>query len=264
MAKRQSIQDRLLRSLNAGLTSPQADAAAKQELAAAILNVDETQEEAAGYIMEARAASGDVIGALRAYKALWDLLDEEYGMEPSPETQGLVARIKLGEFDRPQASKAAAPQPQDRAGAEAGTKSAPKIALMLSPFEMNGVGPDKAHLVTGFRHHLAACLVRFREWSVVDNSLGTISLPITQARAAHQYSFEATAYQAGPIINMVLTLRENAQGHSSGATISSSISKIGSRRSSASFAASPLRSTCNCRRSGCSNCPPRPMLARDL
>jgi TolB-like protein len=193
----------------------------KVELAASILNLDPTHEEACRYTMEARAVSGDLIGALRLYKALWELLDEEYGMEPSPETRELVARIKLGEFERPQAPKAAAlplaapslandrPLPPAAGPAQSG---APRIALLLSPFEMNGVGPDKAHLVTGFRHHLAASLVRFREWSVVDNGSGTISLP-ADASETVQYGIDATAYQAGPIINMVLTLRDNSRGH---------------------------------------------------
>jgi len=40
------------------------------------------------------------LGALRLYEDLWDLLDTDYGMEPAPETRDLVARIKLGEFER--------------------------------------------------------------------------------------------------------------------------------------------------------------------
>ncbi len=225
LAKRQSIEDRLLRGLNAGLASPEIEPAAKRELAAAILNLDPTHEEACRYAMEARAAAGDVAGALRVYKALWDLLDEEYGMEPSPETQDLVARIKLGEFERPSGQNgmpflAAAEQPSPSFAhggisplpdTQQAIRRAPKIALLLAPFEMNGVGPDKAHLVSGFRHHLAACLVRFREWSVVDNGSGAIMLPAGTSPTA-QYSLDATAYQAGPIINMVLTLRDNAQG----------------------------------------------------
>ncbi len=212
MAKRQSIEDRLLRGLNTGLTSPEVKAAAKQELAAAILNIDETHEEACRSIMEARAIAGDVIGALRVYKALWDLLDEEYGMEPSLETQDLVARVKLGEFERPQALARPAGMSEGPALVEPTIRQAPRIALLLSPFDMNGVGLDKAHLVTGFRHHLAACLVRFREWSVIDNASGTVNL-FVDASSAAQYSLDATAYQAGPIINMVLTLRDNTRGH---------------------------------------------------
>src|SRR5205807_2063063 len=113
--------------------------------AAAILNLDPTHEEACRYAMEARAVAGDIAGALRLYKALWDLLDHEYGMEPSPETLHLVARIKLGEFERAPAGTAAATArhgaaPNASAQAPAGQprlaeRSKPKIALLLSPFE---------------------------------------------------------------------------------------------------------------------------------
>jgi DNA-binding SARP family transcriptional activator/TolB-like protein len=222
LAKRQTIQDRLLRGLNAGLASPAATPKVKRELAAAILNIDPTHEEACRYAMHAHAATGDLAGALRLYKTLWELLDREYGMEPSAETLDLVARIKLGEFECPSERDAAlakiaagalstsrgeggAPPLAPQAGAP------PKILLLLAPFEMKGVGPDKAHLVSGFRHHLAACLVRFREWSVIDNGAIPESLNGGSPTTA-RYSLDATAYQAGAVVNMVLTLRENAQG----------------------------------------------------
>ena len=167
--------------------------------------------------------AGDLIGALRVYKSLWDLLDVEYGMEPSSETQDLVARIKLGEFDRlpapkPSASgEAGAPRAMssDIPVAAARGEPAPwraRIALLLSPFEMNGVAADKAHLVIGFRHHLAACLVRFREWSVIDNNARSTVNIQAGISATARYSLDATAYQAGRIINMVLTLRDDMRG----------------------------------------------------
>ncbi|MFI5011937.1 MAG: BTAD domain-containing putative transcriptional regulator [Hyphomicrobiales bacterium] len=214
-AKRQTIQDRLLRSLNAGLASRDVRPAIKQELAAAILNLDPTHEEACRYAMEARAVAGDVAGAVRLYKSLWDLLDEEYGMEPSPETQVLVARIKLGEFER-QAEQRTSEGIDEESSPQASAfpptpRRALQMALLLAPFEMNGVGPDKLHLVSGFRHHLAACLVRFREWSVVDNSSALIHSPPGSSAAA-EYTLDATAYQAGSTINMVLTLHQTAEG----------------------------------------------------
>ena len=41
--------------------------------------------------------AGDIGAALAAYKRLWDLLAEEFDVEPSKETQELVATIKLAE-----------------------------------------------------------------------------------------------------------------------------------------------------------------------
>src|ERR1700733_13259206 len=101
LAKRQTIHDRLMRSLGPALVATDVSANARKDIAAAIVNLDPTHEEASCHLMQVHAEQGDVAGALRIYKALWDLLDEDYGMEPSPATEALVAKIKLGAFERP-------------------------------------------------------------------------------------------------------------------------------------------------------------------
>jgi len=223
LAKRQTISDRLMRSLNAGLVANEIPAGAKTEIATAIFNLDPTHEEACCHLMRVHAEEGDVAGALRIYKALWDLLDRDYAMEPSPATEDLVATIKLGAFERP-ASRLGG---QLESGAPAtgatynlhhlpvtpqpGNIATPaKIRLVLHPFAMHGVDNDHAHLVQGFSLHLAACLVRFREWSVIDRPPAALALP--PADSAPQYSIETTAYQAGAEINMVMILRDEATG----------------------------------------------------
>src|SRR6195256_2363205 len=100
LAKRQTINDRLMRSLGAGLVAKDIAADVKTEFATAIANLDPTHEEACCHLMRVHAEEGDVAGALRIYKSLWNLLDRDYGMEPSPVTEGLVANIKLGAFER--------------------------------------------------------------------------------------------------------------------------------------------------------------------
>ena len=101
LAKRQTIHDRLMRSLDAGLTAAaMSPPTPRKRIAAAIVNLDPTHEEACCYLMRVHAEEGDVAGALRIYKALWDLLDRDYGMEPSPATEELVAKIKLGVFEQ--------------------------------------------------------------------------------------------------------------------------------------------------------------------
>ena len=84
-----------------GLSAKDIAADAKTEIATAIANLDPTHEEACCHLMRVHAEQGDVAGALRIYKALWNLLDRDYGMEPSPVTEELVADIKLGAFERP-------------------------------------------------------------------------------------------------------------------------------------------------------------------
>jgi DNA-binding SARP family transcriptional activator/TolB-like protein len=223
LAKRQTIHDRLMRSLGAGLMAKGVAAGTRKEIATAIANLDPTHEEACCHLMRVHAEQGDVAGALRIYKALWDLLDRDYGMEPSPATEELVADIKLGAFERPATRLGALLEfdvrslrpvrgyPELSLDPEAEYVNAPsKMRLVLRPFAMHGIGSDRAHLVQGFCLHLAACLVRFREWSVVDRPPAAVALPLPDS--ASQYCIETTAYQAGPEINMVMVLRDDATG----------------------------------------------------
>ena len=173
--------------------------------------------------MRAHAEEGDVAGALRIYKALWDLLDRDYGMEPSPATEELVANIKLGVFERTPADRGClAANDEFAVRIDQGTALQPVVPmspsanapartrLVLRPFAMHGVDEDHSHLVQGFSQHLAACLVRFREWSVVDRP--PAARRASRPGTAPQYCIETTAYQAGAEINIVMVLRDDTTG----------------------------------------------------
>jgi DNA-binding SARP family transcriptional activator/TolB-like protein len=220
LAKRQTILDRLMRSLNAGLVEPGIAAGTKDQIAAAIANIDPTHEEARCHLMRMHAEQGDVAAALRIYKGLWNLLDRDYGMEPSPATEALVAEIKLGVFERPVSPSVTPHQPEARTGRELpggplvsmARRIAPpaKMRLVLRPFAMHAVDGNHVHLVQGFSLHLAACLVRFREWTVIDRPGPTAVLPSPDSTP--QYCIETTAYQVGAEINMVMVLRDEGTG----------------------------------------------------
>jgi DNA-binding SARP family transcriptional activator len=237
LAKRQTINDRLMRSLGAGLVARDIDADVKTEIATAIVNLDPTHEEACCHLMRVHAEQGDVAGALRIYKALWDLLDRDYAMEPALATEELVAKIKLGAFERPLVNAAAHGAADKRASratdgsidravspAAAEVKAPAKTCLVLRPFAMHAIDGDHTHLVQGFHQHLAASLVRFREWSVVDRDPtirfrewsavdrqpANVAIPATDSML--QYSIETTAYQAGTEINMVMVLKDDTMG----------------------------------------------------
>ncbi len=223
LAKRQTIHDRLMRSLGAGLVAMDVAAGAKNEIATAIVNLDPTHEEACCHLMRMHAEQGDVAGALRIYKALWDLLDWDYGMEPSAPTKELVGRIKLGAFEQSLAKVDALGAADKRAlratngnfgqatpVASAEVKAPAKTCLVLRPFAMHGIDGDHAHRVQGFHQHLAASLVRFREWSVVDRAPATVAPPTPDS--APLYCIETTAYRAGAEINMVMLLRDDTTG----------------------------------------------------
>jgi DNA-binding SARP family transcriptional activator len=225
LAKRQTIHERLMRGLDAGLAAPGVAPEMRKKIASAIVNLDPTHEQACCYLMQAHAEEGDVAGALRIYKALWDLLDHDYGMEPSRATEELVARIKLGAFDRPLSDSHTAiarvgrdvsrsfeiePQSQTATLVVAPTGATAKPRLVLQPFAMHGIDAGRAHLVQGFSLHLAASLVRFREWSVVDRPPAALMLP--KLESTPQYCIETTAYQAGDEINMVMVLKDDSTG----------------------------------------------------
>jgi DNA-binding SARP family transcriptional activator/TolB-like protein len=214
LAKRQTIHDRLMRSLGAGFVARDVGAGAKNDIATAIVNLDPTHEEASCHLMQVHAEQGDVAGALRIYEALWNLLDRDYDMEPSLATEELVAKIKLGGFERPLANgaadKRASRADQVILPAVVDVKAPVKICLVLQPFALHGIDSDHAHLVQGFHQHLAASLVRFREWSVVDRPppAAGLSAPDT----VPQYSIGTTAYQAGTEINIVMVLIDDTTG----------------------------------------------------
>jgi DNA-binding SARP family transcriptional activator len=213
LAKRQTIHDRLMRSLGAALVAEDIAESTRKDVAAAIVNLDPTHEEASCLLMQVHARQGDVAGALRIYKALWDLLDQDYGVEPSAATQELVAQIKLGAFERPPARldvrDERKPQSGNGIAPAAAIKTPARICLVLPSFAMHGIDSDHAHLVQGFHQHLAASLVRFREWSVVDR---TPVLADYDLDPAPRYRIETTAYQAGSEINMVMVLRDDTTG----------------------------------------------------
>jgi DNA-binding SARP family transcriptional activator/TolB-like protein len=215
---RQSFHDRLIRALESVLRVESQPRSLRQRLAEAILKLDPTHEGACRALMRGSAEAGDTVAALRAYEQLWRLLEEEYDAEPSTATQALVADIKLGNI-APVAPGLAEPAPLAEAELEAlspapiprpaGTPA--RIALLVEPFAVNGVGPDQMHLALGFRHDLIACLVRFREWFVVDGP-AMPSAEQTGSRVSARYRVSATAYQVGDRISLVLTLAEQDSG----------------------------------------------------
>lgn len=217
LAKRQTIHERLMRSLEAGLVGANVPREIRKKFASSIVNLDPTHEHACRHLMLTHAEEGDIAGALRIYKSLWDLLDRDYDVEPSPATEELVASIKLGIFEppaTPSVARVTAIRPVNGSSHQTAPSALPnapvKTVLVLRPFAMHGVDGDHSHLVQGFSQHLAACLVRFREWSVVDRLPAATKPPAVGA--APQYCIETTAYQAGAEINIVMVLRDEASG----------------------------------------------------
>ena len=223
LAKRQTIHERLMRSLEAGLTGAIVPGDTKKKFAAAIVNLDPTHELACRYLMRAHAEEGDIAGALRIYKSLWDLLDRDYGMEPSPETEELVASIKLGVFERPRPIMAHMPQPAhlSRRSSRAPVfnpsfrrhlpmRPPPNLDWCCGPLRCTASTETTVIWYRDFPSisPRASCVSANGTWSIVRPAAAVIPA----AGAVPQYSIETTAYQAGAEINIVMVLRDEATG----------------------------------------------------
>jgi putative toxin-antitoxin system antitoxin component (TIGR02293 family) len=214
LAKRQTIHEKLMRCLEANLFAKDAAVETKKRTAVAIVNLDPTHEHACRHLMRLHAAEGDIAGALRIYKSLWDLLDRDYGMEPSPATEELVAQIKLGVFD-PKFGNTHRDTitPANDIGKTTqsitDTRAPAKTRLVLRPFVTFGVDGDHALLIQGFHQRLAAALVRL-QWSVVDRTSDPSEYQLSDSTP--QYCIETTAHQAGEEINVVMVLRDEVTG----------------------------------------------------
>jgi DNA-binding SARP family transcriptional activator len=206
LTKRQLLLDRLTLALER-LLPAEGDSREASAAALALLNLDPTHEIACRHLIRARAARGDIGGALKIYKSLWDLLEVDYDIEPSNETQALVVGIKqmpnLGEH--PQALAIAPPLQ----GAARETSAPKRLFISVCTFDASGVPEDRRHVVNGFRHEFVACLARFREWSVRTLPPFWESEPRTWS-SPPEYIVEGSTYELNGTVRLVVTLRDAA------------------------------------------------------
>jgi len=213
LVQRATLGERLTRALEGFLEAPEPQL--RRQSAEALANLDPTHEGACRTLMQWFAARGDTASSLRLYKRLWDLLDVDYDMEPSDQTQALVAEIKQGTFAPAPTSALAVRSPQEWIGpAPAGTAASPRtkagrLSLLISRFKSDGLAADKAYLVEGFRQELAVSLIRFREWIVVDGELPVVS---DSERTPADYMLFAATRSVGDVVHLLLTLYDHRRG----------------------------------------------------
>ena len=216
--QRQTLTEKLTRQLESYLDEAEQPQNTKKRIAQALLNIDPSHEPACRALMQVYALAGDTAGALRTYKTLYDVLDEDYGEEPSATTQNLVAAIKLGEFEQQQDNNSPVKDVIDSIAEKfiafpsenPVSKQAParKLAIGIAPFMTDGVAEEKNYLVFGFRHELIACLVRFRDWLVVDLKSPSATHN-TERSSLSQYTLQTTIYQHKDALILILTLQDS-------------------------------------------------------
>jgi DNA-binding SARP family transcriptional activator/TolB-like protein len=201
LARRMSYAERIAAHLEDALKS--SPAAAGEKIARALLRLDATHEVAARYLIRARATAGDVAGALGVYKALWEVLEREYDVEPSRETQELIAALRMDQHFAP----AASPAPAQAAPSPAPGPPAPtRLVLSIGGFDVAPVREEHRYLVQGFRRELIACLVRFRELVIRDNAETPAGANVRDGGVG-EFIVDASAFESSEGVRLLLMLR---------------------------------------------------------
>ena len=213
LVQRQVVQDQLVTSLQALLESSQsAHSDSRSDIALALANIDPTNETACRWLMQHHASAGDIGASLRCYNTLWQLLEDEFDMEPSQETQDLAIEIKSGAFEIEGISAQGVPMPSNK---PAVIQNERRVVICVRDFETPNIADRFRYLVQGMRSELLAKLVRFREWTVCEpddtHASGDERLPAQ--RNLDVYDVTATAFPESDNVRLVLTLKDRAQQH---------------------------------------------------
>jgi DNA-binding SARP family transcriptional activator/TolB-like protein len=227
LAKRQTIRDQLIRNLETALRVQIKITEIGRDIAFAILNLDQTHEEACRYLIRAHVEDGEIGSALKVYKNLWDLLDADYDVEPTQQTQDLIAEIKAAlpfsgapsmPAEPPHAPATGAPDViEPPAGPSPGVNVDPQLAarearliLSVGPFVLSGSDPKRDYLAQGFRRELIACFVRFREWHIRDFTSPPADAPLQSPK--DEFILDASGFETRKALHLVLTLRDGTTG----------------------------------------------------
>lgn len=149
-SQRQAWAERIFAALDDGSADKGAPIARRLTMARARMRLDPTNEDVCRRFMALSLEAGDTGGALSAYQRLWDVLDEEFGMEPSATTQALAVRIKL-----------------DEDGAQPVTSRRSTTMLHLAAFDMTAFDGERINFGGYLEHEIAGALSRFRDLEVV-------------------------------------------------------------------------------------------------
>lgn len=206
---RQHWQDRIVAALEHLLRSSDTAAAVRHDAAVALVHIDQTHEEAQRHLIARYADAGNSAAAMRQYNLLWQVLDEDFDAEPSPETQELIVAIKAGTYRRNIPSGSAA----SLAEAVVPDAATQLPVIGVNEFVQGGPASERRHLVEGFRRELIASLVRFREWVVVELGFSGATAAASQeappaGQTGHNYKLEGIYLDDGDQVGLVITLKE--------------------------------------------------------
>ena len=185
----------LAAGLRARLARPLVAGGGSRRLIAERLRELMPQDEAATRaLMQLDIAAGNKAAALEHYRLLWDVLDEEFDIEPSPETQALAVSLKMASADL--------------AAAPALTQADPeRLTIFLHPFPLLGLPEEDQIRVSAMQAELSAALFAVEDWVTIETAPGMV-LP---TRAGH-YELRGTASPGIEDLRLILTLKDLATG----------------------------------------------------
>ncbi len=161
----QEWETRVVSSLSVLLRGP--DSMVRQHAAEVLITQDPSHELAARTLIATHTGDGNIGTALLVYSRLWQHLDEEYGMEPSLETQNLIAQVKTLDGNLP--GQAISPAPSRRV----------KCAICVNAIEGDEINSLAYRIAELFRTELIACLSSFREFDIFDGKFHTANADYT-------------------------------------------------------------------------------------
>lgn len=200
--QRHTFRDRLTLQLENALAVPTGNHT--RNLAHALYNLDPSNEVAVRALMRVYATENNFPGALRVYADLVDLLDSDYGMGPTAETENLAVEIKMAETTPVDV-------PEQREFQEPLAISDSPPSLLVEAFNTDLVPADKVYIVVGFRHDLLASLARFRDWRIVEQSLQLFAEQ-SGGLSGKQYVLRAHTYMDESELQLVFTAIDAGSG----------------------------------------------------
>ncbi len=209
---RKHWHDRLNGGLQTIMKNGDFSASQTARAAEALVRIDPTHEEAHRHLIRHYADMGNTPAALKQYKSLWDHLDNEFDMEPDGETVNLIGEVKSGTYVVSNRIVVTTPPP----GKPIITPEEKLPVIGIRNFVQAGPWRREKFLIDGFRREMVAALIRFREWSIIEqghpfDELNTNTDDATASRIVTDYSLEGSYLEDGDSVHMVITLKDTGQ-----------------------------------------------------
>lgn len=185
--------------------------ASAKHAADALINIDPTYEEAQRYIIRHHADAGNISAAIRQYNILWEVLGDEYDMEPEESTIALIADIKSGNYpsNQPEIDKPALSMKLPLQHAQTAQEKIGPPVIGIAQFIQGGEWGLEDYLINGFRRELVASLTRFREWITLDNP-PSYDNGHSFGSEQNRYELEGSYQSDNGVAQIVITLKRSS------------------------------------------------------